>query len=158
MQAFSTDVSRMIVARFGPDEDIFESLRLLCQKMDVESGCISTMIGSLQCATLVCVTEDFPGGQARYLDPVQMVGPLEFIGAQGIIGRNEDGEIDIHLHGAVAGEDMHAVAGHFAPSGNNRVLATVEVVISIFSDVQMLRSYDEETGFNLFKVTEKKRE
>ena len=59
----------------------------------------------------------FSRGQARYLDPVQMAGPLEFIGAQGIIGRNEDGEIDIHLHGAVAGEDMHAVAGHFAPSG-----------------------------------------
>jgi hypothetical protein len=73
VQAFSTDVSRMIVARFGPDEDIFESLRLLCQKMDVESGCISTMIGSLQCATLVCVTEDFPGGQARYLDPVPSI-------------------------------------------------------------------------------------
>ncbi|MPM69111.1 hypothetical protein SDC9_116055 [bioreactor metagenome] len=50
---------------------------------------------------------------------------------------------------------MHPLAGHIVDSGHNKVLATVEVVINVFSDVQMLRSFDEETRFTLFKVTSK---
>jgi predicted DNA-binding protein with PD1-like motif len=155
VQALSTGLSQMIVARFGPEEDIFESLEALCREKNIESGSICTMIGSLESATLVCVTEDSPGGQAHYLDPVEIIGPLEFVGAQGIIGKNEEGELSIHLHGVVAGEDMHPLAGHIVDSGHNKVLATVEVVINVFSDVQMLRSFDEETRFTLFKVTSK---
>lgn len=151
MKAESTALSRIVVARFGPGEDFFQSLIALCEKMEVESGAITSMIGSLEEATMVCVAKD-EKGQARYLDPLYIAGPLEFIGAQGIIGKNEDGTVALHLHGSVAGSDMRPHAGHFVDSGRNRVLATMEVVISVFETVRMVRSFDEETGFVLFKL------
>ena len=47
---------------------------------------------------------------------------------------------------------MKPVAGHLADRGENRVLATAEVVINGFSGAEFVRSFDEETGFVLFKV------
>lgn len=43
MKAGSTALSRIVVARFGPGEDFFQSLIALCEKMEVESGAITSM-------------------------------------------------------------------------------------------------------------------
>jgi len=81
-----------------------------------------------------------------------MEGSIELITVAGIIGLDDRGDLSVHLHGVLAGSDMKPVAGHLADRGENRVLATAEVVINGFSGAEFVRSFDEETGFVLFKV------
>ena len=65
---------------------------------------------------------------------------------------DEKQELSIHLHAQVAGEDLRPLAGHLADTGKNRILATAEIVIDVFDEAELRRSFDEETGFVLFKI------
>jgi len=152
-------IRKTVLARIAPGEDVFCALREVCRKHGIRSGHIATMIGSLRSADVVCVTahpED--PSRAVYLDPLHLEGYLELVGVQGIIGEDDKGELNIHLHVILAGGDAVPAAGHLADTGNNRILATAEAVISSFSCAEFRRSLDEETGFVLFKVREEPRE
>lgn len=152
-------ISKTVLARISPGEDVFSTLREVCRKHGIRSGHIATMIGSLRSADVICVTahpED--PSRAVYLDPLHMEGYLELVGVQGIIGEDDRGDLSIHLHVVIAESDMKPTAGHLADTGNNRILATAEVVINSFSGAEFKRSFDEETGFVLFKVREESRE
>nr|HPR91069.1 DNA-binding protein [Synergistaceae bacterium] len=113
-----------------------------------------TMIGSLRTASLVCVTPDPANpGRVVYLEPRTVEGPLELIAVQGVFGWDDDkDELSIHLHAQVAGEDLRPLAGHLADTGKNRILATAEIVLDVFEGAELKRSFDEETGFTLFKI------
>ncbi|MGI6783735.1 MAG: PPC domain-containing DNA-binding protein [Aminivibrio sp.] len=142
---------RTVLVRVAPGEDLFEALSEVCARYGIESGYIASMIGSLKTADVVCVTED-PENPERsvYLEPYRMEGRIELVTASGIIGQ-EDGRLSLHLHGVVAGSDMKPLAGHLADRGETKVLSTVEAVIGVFSGAKFLRSFDEETGFVLFR-------
>ena len=119
------------------------------------------MIGSLRSADVVCVTthpED--PSRAVYLDPLHLEEYLELVGVQGIIGEDDKGELNIHLHVVLAGADSDSApaAGHLADTGNNRIFATAEAVINGFKGAEFRRSPDKETVFVLFKVREGPRE
>lgn len=152
VEAFETTISKTVVARLSPGTDIFEGLREICRNKGIRSGTIVTMLGSLWSATLVCVTPDHTSEiGAKYFPPITIEGPLELIGAQGMIGL-KDGEISVHLHGTVGTDEMEPVAGHMVDNGNTRVLATMEIVIQAFSDLDLERVHDKETDFILFKM------
>lgn len=145
--------NRTFLVRIAPGEDVFQALRSVCLKHGVRCGHIATMIGSLRSADVVCVTSD-PSEPTRavYLEPLHLEGYLELVTIQGILGEDDKGEVSIHLHAVVVGSDMKPVAGHLADTGKNIVLATAEVVINGFEGAGFRRSFDEETGFTLFKV------
>jgi len=117
------------------------------------------MIGSLRLEDVVCVTahpED--PSRAVYLDPLHLEEYLELVGVQGIIGEDDKGELNIHLHVVLAGAASAPAAGHLADTGNNRIFATAEAVINGFKGAEFRRSLDKETVFVLFKVREGPRE
>ncbi len=155
IEAYETNISKTVVVRFSPGVDIFKGLREVCSEKGITSGTIITMLGSLRSATLVCVTPDLTRETgARYFDPIEIEGPLELIGAQGIIGL-EDGGISIHLHGTVGTDEMEPIAGHIVDNGRTLVLATMEIVVQGFGSVDLIRSYDEETEFVRFDLKKK---
>ena len=152
-------INKTVLVRIAPGEDVFCALREVCRKHDIRSGHIATMIGSLRSADVVCVTshpED--PSRAVYLDPLHLEEYLELVGVQGIIGEDDKGELNIHLHVVLAGADSAPAAGHLADTGNNRIFATAEAVINGFKGAEFRRSLDKETVFVLFKVREGPRE
>ncbi|HPE65460.1 MAG TPA: DNA-binding protein [Synergistales bacterium] len=150
----AAEIGRTILVRLAPGEDVFEGLRTVCERHGLRSGRIATMIGSLRAASLVCVTPDPDApGRVVYLEPRTIEGPLELIAVQGVFGWDDDkDELSIHLHAQVAGEDLRPFAGHLADTGKNRILATAEIVLDVFEGAELRRSFDEETGFTLFKI------
>lgn len=152
--AVETNISKTVVARLFPGKDIFEGIREICKSKGVTAGSIVTMLGSLWSVTLVCVTPD-PTSEtgARYFEPITIEGPLELVGAQGMIGL-KDGEISVHLHGTVGTDEMEPIAGHIVDNGSTPVLATMEIVIQSFADIVLERVYDEKTDFILFNMKE----
>lgn len=144
--------AKTILARIAPGEDLFAALGEICARHGIRSGHIATMIGSLRSADVVCVTAD-PENPERsvYLEPFRMEGRIELVTVDGIIGEDDRGNLSVHLHAVLAGSDMKPLAGHLADRGENLVLATVETVINVFSGAMFLRSFDEETGFVLFR-------
>lgn len=143
---------KTVLARIAPGEDLFASLAEICARHGIRSGYIASMIGSLRSADVVCVTAD-PENPERsvYLEPFRMEGRIELVTAAGVIGEDDRGDLSVHLHGVLAGSDMKPVAGHLADRGETRVLATAEAVIVGFSGAGFIRSFDEETGFVLFR-------
>lgn len=150
-------IEKTILARVAPGEDIFAAIREICRRHEIRSGYIATLIGSLISADVVCVTED-PDDPTRsvYPEPLRMEGRLELVTGSGIIGTDDRGRLSIHIHGLLSDEYMDPVAGHLVDSGANIVLATAELVINSFFGAEFSRSFDEETGFVLFKVRSSK--
>lgn len=145
-------IDKAVLVRIAPKEDVFEALRAACEREDIRYGHIA-MIGSLRSASVVAVTGDPKNpGRAVYLEPTHFEGFLELVTVQGFVGENETGDREIHLHVVLAGEDLKPVAGHLADTGRNRVLATVEAVITSYGGAKFVRALDGETGFVLFRV------
>jgi len=144
---------RQIIARLWPGTDLLEGLLDVCARHNVTAGCITTMLGSLSRAKFVWALPD-PSTKmnARYGDPMEFEGPLEFICGSGMIGRQEDsGETTIHLHGILSDKAQKIYGAHFVPGGNP-VMSTMEVFIQATDDIRILRAFDEETEFPLFNL------
>ncbi len=81
-----------------------------------------------------------------------MEGPLELLASQGTIGLDDEtGGLSVHLHMLVSDKYMRVFGGHFIDGGND-IAATAEIVIHEIDNVELHRSFDEQTGFNLFKI------
>jgi len=141
---------RLVGARILPGTDLIPGLLEICRRNHLTSGCIVTILGSLARARFVLLIPDSGGTMGvRYSDPHEIEGPLEFLGGSGIIGRLDDGETAMHLHGIFSDRENRFCAGHILGEGN-QVLATMGVVIQELPEVEITRSFDEETVFNLF--------
>jgi len=158
VQAVNTNKIKTFVGRIYPGVDLIEGIKEICEKNNIEYGVIPTIIGSLSSGCIVyAIPHDGNKLGIKYSDPVHIEGPLELLCCQGFIGKGEDGEFQIHLHGLLADKDMRVIGGHFVSQGNI-VLATAEVMIHAVEDAGFIRKYDEETGFPLFnfiKINEK---
>jgi len=144
-------VSRTIVGRLLPGTDMLNGIEAVCQRHQVKYGFISCAIGALVEATYIYpIPEEGAKVGIVYSDPVALEGPIEFLGGQGVICQSEQGEYRIHLHGSASDKEMRVWGGHFVPSGNI-VLATLDFIIQEVSGMEMLRKFDEETGFEQFK-------
>jgi predicted DNA-binding protein with PD1-like motif len=143
---------RLIAARILPGTDLLAGLSKICHEHKVRAGCIVTMLGGLTGARLLHPVPDASSKMGiKYGEPSDLEGPLEFASGSGTIGVLESGETVIHLHGVLADSNNRLYTGHFV-EGGSPVLTTVEVVIQETTDVEIIRSLDEETGFALFKI------
>lgn len=145
---------RMLFVRLEPGTDLLAGILEACAYNSIKYATISTVIGSLSGAKFVYAVPDNEGKLGiRYSQPVEVEGPLEFIGGQGVIGVSDKEEAMIHFHGIVSDKDMKVYAGHFV-EGGNPVLATIEAAVQELENIRLVRSYDEETEFPLFKPYE----
>jgi len=142
--------NRLVVGRIFPGVDLIEGIRDLCEKCSIKYGVINSIIGSLRKGGVIYAIDDAnsPLG-IKYSDPTYFEGPLELLCCQGIVGRDEKGQFQIHLHGLMSDKQLKILGGHFIPD-ENIVLATAEVSILAVEDVEFVRKFDEETGFPLF--------
>jgi len=141
---------RVITGRLLPGSEMFEGIIEMCKRHNVKYGYINCAIGSLEKASFVSpITNKESKIGISYCSKIEMKGPIEFFGEQGIICQSEDDQYLLHLHGSFSTEDMKIWGGHMLATGNI-VLATLDVVITEVVDVKMLRVYDEETGFTQF--------
>jgi hypothetical protein len=142
----------MITGRLLPNTDLIQGLKSVCIQNNVQYGQIISCIGSLKKASYVYATNDIDDMEVvRYSQPVIVEGPIELINSQGTIGQ-ENGKISIHLHGTLGDKKRNICGGHFFENGNT-VLATVEFLIMGCNSPSIVRKFDDETGFVLFRYT-----
>lgn len=150
IQSVSTNEYKIVVGRILPGVDLIQGIKEICEENKVRFGVISTAIGSLSKSGIVYAIPDETNKMGlSYSEPTYFEGPLELLGCQGMVGENEDGEFQIHLHGLMGDKDLKIIGGHFLPD-KNKILVTAEITIIEVSQAQFIRSYDEDTEFELF--------
>lgn len=130
--------------------DLMDGILAECKKHNIRSGMVNC-IGSLEKVGYVLFqTKDgYPSG---YSNKIEIDAPVELISGTGFICEDENGELDIHLHGLVTEEDGHLSAGHFV-SGENPTLITVEFSIIQSENVKALRTFDQNLGFKVINFS-----
>lgn len=150
VQSVEGGIGRTIVGRLLPGTDMIEGVQEACKQHDVKYGFISCAVGAFKEATFVYpIPQDTAKIGIVYSEPVTLEGPIEFLGAQGVICQSEEGEYLLHMHGSMSDKETRVWGGHFI-SGGNIILATLDFIIQEVSGVEMLRNFDEETGFVQF--------
>lgn len=150
IESVNTTNYRAVVGRVMAGTDLIQGIEQICIENNVRFGVITTVLGSLsQGCVVYAKTDDKNKIGLKYSEPTFLEGPLELLACQGIIGEDESGKFQIHLHGLIGDENLNIKGGHFLPD-ENKVLATAEIAILEISDSEFIRKHDEETGFKLF--------
>lgn len=147
-----SNIKRIIVGRIPKDIDLMTGIKEVCNAHGVKHGYITSLLGSLKTGRFIYAVPK-EGAQLGfvYSEPVNLEGPLELLAGQGLVGLEDTGELSVHLHMLVSDSYMRVFGGHFI-EGGNIIAATAEIVIHEIEDAEFIRSFDEETGFRLFKV------
>ncbi len=74
---------------------------------------------------------------------------------RGTIGLDVEGNLLVHMHGALADGRGNLHGGHLL-KGRCPVLITCEAMITFFEAVRAIQKYDPETDMNLFTFVETK--
>lgn len=146
---------RIITGRLCPGTDLIAGIEKICRDNSLQYGVVTSAIGSFSMVRFVYVQKDDSARIGiKYAEPTEINEPLELLTCQGMVGTDDDGELSIHLHGVMVDSGLKMIGGHFV-KGGNIVLATVEVSILELNDTELIRRYDDETGFPLFNFKQK---
>ncbi|WP_319402490.1 PPC domain-containing DNA-binding protein [uncultured Anaeromusa sp.] len=149
IQSVEGIAARTVVARLLPGTDVLPGIEECCRKHGIKQGVVSCSVGAFKQATFVIpVPQEGAKIGIVYGEPVVLTGPIEFLGGQGIICQSEEDKYLIHFHGSACDKDLRVWGGHF--TNGNIVLATLDLVIQEIGGVNMMRRFDEETGFVQF--------
>lgn len=132
----SSEQNNLIIARFFPNENVFEQLKNLCQKHNLRTGVVVSGIGQLGLVELGFFKE-----KGNYA-PEKLESPMEVLNISGIISKNETSEFDFHLHISLSNENKNVFGGHFI---DGIVSVTLEVII-LKTEIPIKRKIEEETG------------
>ena len=134
---------RLLAARLLPEQDVVEGIMGLVKMHDIKSGTVSA-IGSLRSAKVVWAgSMEFGDNPMDVAIFHEMEGPVELGVAQGVFGTDEDGQIVIHIHGMIMDKDGNMRCGNLIP-GSAPVLATVELTVQEFEDIEFHPTLDPE--------------
>ncbi len=136
-------LAELVLVRLLPGTDVIEGVAEACRQHDIPSGSILSCIGSLRRASFFVVTPMSNPLGGGYSDPISLPGPVELISSQGTIGRGEQGNLFIHLHGALSDSAGHTHGGHLI-EGACPVLITCEVLIGVFDGLAAVHRHDAE--------------
>ena len=141
---------RTVAAHLKPGTDLVSGIEAVCQKHHIQYGYFGSVMGSLAKATYIIPLKDptQPLG-FRFCDPIEVDGPIDLLGGQGVICQSDKGERMIHLHAHGVTPDRIVFGGHFS-AGGNPVLATIDLVIVEFDGAKLMRRYDPESGLMVF--------
>jgi uncharacterized protein len=136
----------IIMGCLGQGEDLLSGLKKACEKYQVTAGTISC-IGSL---TRVCIVQpEYENNQMSYSKPIVWDALVELLSGHGVLGKNEQGELDIHFHGVFVDHRKTISGGHFL-EGNNLVAVTVEFTIFVTEGIQPIRELYKPLGLPIF--------
>ena len=150
-----SNIKKVFAGRIPRGVDLISGIKEICKEYDIKHGYISMCIGSLINARIIyAIPDETAPIDFVYCNPVDIQGPLELLYVQGLIGLEDTGEQSVHLHVLVSDKDMRVLGGHWV-EGGNIIAATGEIIIHELDDVELIRQYDEQTGFKLFKIAVK---
>ncbi len=154
-QTIVLNESKTVVGRILPGVDLMEGIHQMCKENNIQFGVVGAVLGSLSRGCIVYAIPDEDNSMGiRYSEPTHFDGPLELLCCQGVVGKDEDGKFQIHLHGLMGDKNLRIIGGHFLPN-ENKILATAEVMIQAVEEAEFIRKYDKETGFSLFHFIQK---
>ncbi len=150
-QSAEGSAERMVTARLKPGTEFQAGIIDVCKKHHIRQGYISCCIGSLQKVTFCAAQKDDSVKiGARYVEPMEIPGPVQFVSGQGFICQSEDGEYVLHIHGTFSNwkndREIKVFDGHMMPEGNP-VLVTMDLIINEVTGIKMLRKYDPDVEF-----------
>jgi uncharacterized protein len=141
-------IGKIALVRILPGSDVLEGIEKVCRETGIHAGIVMSCVGTLQRASFLIVVPARNRVGAKYGDPLTIEGPLEFLGAQGTVGREENRDVYVHLHGLVSDKDGVVHGGHLV-RGQCPVLITCEVAITQVEGVSLVRRMDPEIGWQV---------
>ncbi|NJM20637.1 MAG: DNA-binding protein [Richelia sp. RM2_1_2] len=122
--------------RLKPDTDLRKTLKNFAVEQNIQAGFILTAIGSLKQATIRFADQSNSTVLTEKFEILSLNGTLATTG--------------VHLHMAIADRHGKVIGGHL--SDGCIVYTTAEIVIGIIEDFNLLRTFDQQTGFNELEV------
>jgi len=146
MQTVAGSIGRTVVARLLPGTDVLEGIEEACRKYEINNAVIACSIGCLKKGTFIyAIPREGTTVGIAFNDPTVVDGPIEFLGGQGIVYKDDEGKYVIHLHASMSDRYQKVHGAHLV--AGNIVLTTLDLVINELSGVTMKRKFDEEIGF-----------
>jgi len=134
---------KTLIVRLRPGSDFINGILQVCRDYNIQNGYISSCIGSLHKSRYVYGIPDSSVKSGSGASAEQETGhAVEFLAGQGSICHNEQGEIQIHVHGIFCDRGFLR-GGHFDQPGNI-IATTMELAIQEVLGVDMTRPFDPE--------------
>jgi len=140
-------IGSIVAMRLPPGTDVFAGIVDTCTKYMIKDGVIMSALGSWRKATFANPT-DLPNGKVGYGESTILEGNYELLALSGMICHDTEGNILPHIHITISDEEGNAYGGHMQPGCE--VLITTDIVIGVFTDIDMGRRFDEALGVPLF--------
>jgi len=131
----SKEKDGLIFIRLFPGEDFYQSLKMVCQKHNVETAVVLSGLGQLKQFELGYFKEK--GDYA----PQEFAKPYELLSLSGIVSKQDDDYI-CHIHVALGDEAKRVVGGHLI---RGTVETTNEIVL-LKTGLTVVRRVEESTG------------
>jgi len=142
MKSIESLVSRVIVGRLYPDEDLIDGITEIVIKHDINGGLVN-VIGALKKCTLGYFNVETSEYNFKTFEE-----NVELISCMGNVAHGNTGPI-IHLHISIAREDNSVIAGHL--SQPSIISITGEVYIYEI-DQKVKRAVDPQSGLSLLDL------
>lgn len=136
--------NNLIAVILEDGEDVFGSVKELCRATKVDSALILSGIGMLRQVKIGYWNGE--GYQTR-----QYAQPMELVSMSGSIA-TQDGELSVHMHVSLAGQDHAGIAGHLVEATVNNIN---ELSIAPFPSSSFTRKYSQMTKLNMLNFAEK---
>jgi len=122
------NINRVVLSRFMPDEDLFESLKKIAKDHGIERGVILSAIGSVKNVVFVNVRSHagLPVKKEDMMEAEQP-GPFELLSLEGNFFPSEkEGNPVFHLHAIIGSPSGTVMGGHLLKA---RVFTTAEIIL-----------------------------
>lgn len=136
LKASFTPMTRTLVLRLTPGQDLKLELQRLCNEHELKAACIVTCVGSLTTMKLRLANQ--PTGS-------DFAGPLEIVSLVGTLSQNGS-----HLHLSASDSTGKTTGGHLMDGC--LIYTTAEIVIGIFDDAEFQRQFDPQSGSKELQV------
>ena len=142
MKDLETKISRVIVVKLEPGDDLLTSLSKIIKKYKIKSGFINC-IGALKQFTLGYYDLDLNEYQMKTFRE-----NIELVSCMGSISYR-DGEPIIHIHISIGRRDYSVLGGHLGKPS----IVSITGEVSIFEiDKKLNREIDPQSGLALLKL------
>lgn len=127
--------NNLVFIRLFPEEDIYEKLKEICRKHQIETAVVICGLGQLRQFQLGYFKE-----KGNYT-PEEFQEPHELLSLVGNISKQGD-EYNFHLHAVLGDENKNTVGGHLI---KGKVSVTNEIVL-LKTDLKINRKLEKNTG------------
>jgi predicted DNA-binding protein with PD1-like motif len=135
-------LGRIVVVGLKPNEDLVSRILSVARERDVEYAIVQAM------GTLSRVVLGFYDGATKTYLKKEINRHLELVSCLGSLAKDSDGKSVLHLHVAVADQDMHVFGGHLIEAN---VGYLVEAYLNEVAGTELIKISDDTLGLMVFK-------